>query len=344
MSTWEDKWKEWSTATVLQESHYDRYYHFTELPEFVKIVESNTFKFAGAEHGEEDSFRGGKGYMSLTRVPNLEHGFQYQTSNSSHGGYVRLTLNGQKLNNIRNVKISPLDFIYNWNKQAQDVQAGKAEKKNVKGIDTGRTLNFSALDASYGKVDNVDKLRSGRSMATDRDSNYNFYNVWDRAKNKEVFDKPVSIDRAEEALDRVFGFLLKMNEKGEYERLDDQDWKLQKEKNRVKFQRDQQKRQYISQAEESLVLTDGRSEINNFGNYVDRVDIWVGKLFNKNGKIYTLGQEQYLELYELLLNSSWAPKIFVYKDKKYMNHSTDQHRLSLKSFVEQWKAAMQKNS
>ena len=91
----------------LNESAVDLEYHYTTLQNLISMMATDTFNLTDSK-GEEG--RKGDYYMSLTRMRSNAEGYGYGLRETSP--LIRIELDGRLLNNIRNVDITPYDYIY----------------------------------------------------------------------------------------------------------------------------------------------------------------------------------------------------------------------------------------
>lgn len=262
----------------LNESHYDEYYHFTEMDNLISLLRDGKFYFAGSDKNSrtsqyaklENGFRGGKnGYLSLTRMRNIEQGYQYEQSKNK-GAFARITFDGNVLNNLKNVQIKPLDFIYNWNQKTpyfQDYTPTALSPGSNGG--SKRTWFFA-----QGK--------SGKELYNDSDFNKDWSEYYGNDKNGERFRENI-------------------------------------------------RRQFQNQAEESLVLNNekGMMDANEMKAAIKRIDILIlnpGKGFTPEYIIKNYG-----------LDSCWAKdRIFIYplQSKTYFNLGKNKGCINVAEYLE----------
>ena len=95
----------------INESALDIEYHYTNLRGLRSMMATDTFNLNDTEAEK----RGGP-HMSLTRMRSSRSGFGFGAArNAEQFGevLVRIELDGQKLNNVRNVSVKPYDYNYN---------------------------------------------------------------------------------------------------------------------------------------------------------------------------------------------------------------------------------------
>ena len=95
------------SESKLNESAVDLEYHYTTLQNLISMMATDTFNLTDSK-GEEG--RKGDYYMSLTRMRSNAEGYGYGLRETSP--LIRIELDGRLLNNIRNVDITPYDYIY----------------------------------------------------------------------------------------------------------------------------------------------------------------------------------------------------------------------------------------
>ena len=95
------------SESKLNESAVDLEYHYTTLQNLISMMATDTFNLTDSK-GEEG--RKGDYYMSLTRMRSNAEGYGYGLKETSP--LIRIELDGRLLNNIRNVDITPYDYIY----------------------------------------------------------------------------------------------------------------------------------------------------------------------------------------------------------------------------------------
>ena len=262
----------------LNESHYDEYYHFTEMDNLISLLRDGKFYFAGSDKNPrtsqyaklENGFRGGKnGYLSLTRMRNIEQGYQYEQS-KNRDAFARITFDGNVLNNLRDVQIKPLDFIYNWNQKTPYFQ------------------DYTPTTLSPGSSGGSERTRffaqgkNGKELYNDAEFNKDWSEHYGNGKNGERFRENI-------------------------------------------------RRQFQNQAEESLVLNNekGMMDANEMKAAIKRIDILIlnpGKGFTPEYIIKNYG-----------LDSCWAKdRIFIYplQSKTYFNLGKNKGCINVAEYLE----------
>lgn len=281
---WTEKMKktkelnESKAKVFLNESHYDEYYHFTEMDNLISLLRDGKFYFAGSDKNPrtsqyaklENGFRGGKnGYLSLTRMRNIEQGYQYEQS-KNRDAFARITFDGNVLNNLRDVQIKPLDFIYNWNQKTPYFQDYTPTALSPGSNGGSKRTRFFA----QGK--------NGKGLYNDTDFNKDWSEYYGNGKNGERFRENI-------------------------------------------------RRQFQNQAEESLVLNNekGMMDANEMKAAIKRIDILIlnpGKGFTPEYIIKNYG-----------LDSCWAKdRIFIYplQSKTYFNLGKNKGCINVAEYLE----------
>ena len=247
---------------LMSESHYDEYYHFTEVENLISILQDKRFYLAGSSKNikssqyasKENAYRGGKnGYLSLTRMRSIEQGYQSSMAygEKAKDAIARITFDGNVLNNINGVSIKPLDFIYNWNRHPE---VGAFQDYSPKTMMRGGHSDYISRAIAKG--------RNGRGLYSDGDSNQAVISGY------REFEKTLSPSQRESGY-------------------------AQRE---IDKYNDIVKRQFQNQAEESLILTGGEGELDwktVFLKAVKRIDILIlngdkttfSKLIEEFGKL-----------------------------------------------------------
>ena len=97
-----------SYAHVVNESAGDLEYHYTNLKGIMGMMATDSLNL---QNGNELN-RLGKVHMSLTRMKSSAEGYGYGIVAYESPAF-RIEFDGRKLNNIRNVKVQPYDYMYN---------------------------------------------------------------------------------------------------------------------------------------------------------------------------------------------------------------------------------------
>jgi hypothetical protein len=176
------------SKSLLKEGITDEVYHFTTLENFIKIMNTNTFRFSDLLYDLNDIINNTplkkyKYYMSLSRTGSIKTGYgNYQSDNSNF--IVRLKIDGKKLS--QTYKGQPINYHNYGRKQKSSKKTNFRFEYEDRILSNKPTIeNFSNYVLS---VDIIKITNSSNNFLLDDDMKSLEYII----KNKENYNAPIN--------------------------------------------------------------------------------------------------------------------------------------------------------
>jgi hypothetical protein len=176
------------SKSLLKEGITDEVYHFTSLENFIKIMNTNTFRFSDLLYDLSDVIHNTplkkyKYYMSLSRTGSIKTGYgNYQSDNSNF--IVRLKIDGRKLS--QSYKGQPINYHNYGRKQKSSKKTSFRFEYEDRILSNKPTIeNFSNYVLS---VDIIKITNSSNNFLLDDDMKSLEYIL----KNKENYNAPIN--------------------------------------------------------------------------------------------------------------------------------------------------------